>query len=52
MFLRIKEGDIYWFESSFDKAKIYFPHFGSDTQIIEPKILREWFKEKFLAASK
>ncbi len=45
---RIKEydGDIYTFYCSDENAKIYFPHFYDEAEILEPKELREWFKKK------
>ncbi len=45
----IKEinGNVYTFHCSPENAKIYFPHFLDSAEIIEPRELREWFKEKF-----
>ncbi len=38
-----KEGDIFIFESSLLKAKIYFPQFLGEVEILEPLELRKWF---------
>ena len=45
---KIKEvhGDIYTFYCSEKNAKIYFPHFMDEAEILEPIELREWFKRK------
>ncbi len=40
------EGDIYTFYCSDENAKIYFPHFYDEAEILEPKELREWFINK------
>ncbi len=40
------EGDIYTFHCSTENAKIYFPHFLDNAEILEPVELREWFREK------
>ena len=37
----------YVFECSEALAKIYFPQFLSDAEVIEPRELRLWFKEQF-----
>lgn len=39
--------DVFTFECSVLKAKLYFPQFLENAEILEPKELREWFKEKF-----
>lgn len=46
---KIKEykEDIYTFYCSNENAKIYFPHFMDEAEILEPKELREWFSERF-----
>ena len=41
----------YVFECSEALAKIYFPQFLGEAEIIEPRELRLWFKEQFDAAS-
>lgn len=41
-----QEGDIYTFECTDEKARIYFPHFYDEAEVLEPKELREWFSEK------
>lgn len=40
------EGDIYTFHCSLENAKIYFPHFMDEAEVLEPQELREWFREK------
>ena len=40
-------GDIYTFECSELKAKLYFPQFLGNAEILEPKELREWFRHEF-----
>lgn len=42
-----QEGDIFTFECSDLKAKLYFPQFLENAEIIEPQELREWFKQEF-----
>lgn len=42
-----QEGDIFTFECSDLKAKLYFPQFLKNAEIIEPQELREWFKQEF-----
>ena len=42
-----KKGDIFTFECSELKAKLYFPQFLGNAEILEPKELREWFKQEF-----
>ena len=46
---KVKEinGDIYTFHCSLENAKIYFPHFMDEAEILEPQELREWFRERF-----
>ncbi len=45
----IKESyeDVYTFYCSEENAKIYFPHFMDEAEILEPQELREWFRERF-----
>ncbi len=45
--IKEKDGDIYTFHCSPENAKIYFPHFLDNAEILEPLELREWFKNKF-----
>ncbi len=40
------DGDIYTFYCSDENAKIYFPHFYDEAEILEPLELRIWFKGK------
>lgn len=51
---KIKEcnGNIYTFYCSDENAKIYFPHFYDEAEILEPKELREWFKDKIKTMNK
>ena len=42
-----QDGDIFTFECSDLKAKLYFPQFLENAEIIEPQELREWFKQEF-----
>ena len=42
----------YTFECSEKLAKIYFPQFLAEAEILEPRELRLWFKEEFERASK
>lgn len=42
----------YTFECSEKLAKIYFPQFLSEAEILEPRELRLWFKEQFDNAAK
>lgn len=37
---------IYTFYCSDENAKIYFPHFMDEVEILEPPELRDWFREK------
>ena len=46
-----QEGDIFTFECSDLKAKLYFPQFLENAEIIEPQELREWFKQEFEKAA-
>jgi hypothetical protein len=46
-----KEGGIYMLECSEPRAKIYFPKFMGEAEILEPPKLREWFAEKYLKAA-
>ncbi len=41
-----KDGDIYIFEASLLKAKIYFPQFLGEIEILEPPELRNWFSSE------
>ncbi|MEG0748053.1 WYL domain-containing protein [Cetobacterium sp.] len=45
-----REGNIYTLECSEEKAKRYFSFFIDEVEILEPKNLREWFKEKYKKA--
>lgn len=45
--IKEEHGDIFTFYCSEENAKIYFPHFMDEAEILEPLELREWFKEKF-----
>ena len=42
---------VYTFECSEKLAKVYFPQFLSDADILEPRDLRLWFKEEFEKAA-
>ena len=42
----------YTFECSEKLAKIYFPQFLAEAEILEPRELRLWFKEEFEKAGK
>ncbi|WP_297597330.1 WYL domain-containing protein [uncultured Cetobacterium sp.] len=42
-----REDGVYFLECSEEKAKRYFSFFLDEVEILEPKILREWFKEKY-----
>ncbi len=42
----------YTFECSEKLAKIYFPQFLAEAEILEPRELRLWFKEEFERAAK
>ncbi len=42
---------VYTFECSEKLAKVYFPQFLSDADILEPRELRLWFKEEFEKAA-
>lgn len=42
-----EEKDIFTFQCSNDKAKLYFPAFLGEAEILEPARLREWFKKKY-----
>ena len=46
-----QDGDIFIFECSDLKAKLYFPQFLENAEIIEPQELREWFKQEFEKAA-
>lgn len=46
-----KEENIYVLECSDFKAKLYFPQFMENVEILEPIELREWFKNKFKKVS-
>lgn len=48
----VNEAATYTFECSEKLAKIYFPQFLSDADILEPRELRLWFKEQFDNAAK
>lgn len=40
-------GDVYTFEASELKAKIYFSSFFEEAEVLEPKSLRNWFIKKY-----
>lgn len=42
-----KDNDRYILECSMEKAKRYFTFFLDEAEVLEPKELREWFKEGF-----
>lgn len=44
-----RNGDEYVLECSEEKAKVYFAQFYNNVEILEPKSLRNWFKEIFMA---
>ncbi len=41
-----REGDVYTLECSMRKAKVYFPAFLDEVEILEPVALREYFRKK------
>lgn len=43
----VKDAGSYTFECSEKLAKVYFPQFLGEAEIIEPRDLRLWFKEQF-----
>jgi len=45
-----QEENIYTFECSEKKAQVYFPQFFTAVEILEPKSLRNWYKEKLQTA--
>ena len=45
-----KQEDIYWFEMTLENAKIYFPTFLKEAEILEPIELRNEIKNAFLDA--
>lgn len=47
-----QDGDIYEFECSEIRAKLYFTQFLGEVEILEPSSLREWFKHGALAMAK
>lgn len=48
----VNEAGTYTFECSEKLAKIYFPQFLSDADVLDPRELRLWFKEQFDNAAK
>lgn len=46
-----KDGGVYTLECSEPRAKIYFPKFMGEAEILEPPKLRAWFAEKFKKAN-
>lgn len=42
-----QQDDIFEFECSILKARLYFPQFMQHAEILEPLSLRNWFKDKF-----
>lgn len=47
----VNSAGTYTFECSEKLAKVYFPQFLSDADILEPRELRLWFKEQFEKAA-
>ena len=47
----VNDAGVYTFECSEKLAKVYFPQFLSDADILEPRNLRLWFKEQFEKAA-
>ena len=47
----VNDAGVYIFECSEKLAKVYFPQFLSDADILEPRDLRLWFKEEFEKAA-
>ncbi|SJZ37986.1 WYL domain-containing protein [Cetobacterium ceti] len=45
-----KDKDVYELQCSEEKAKRYFTYFLDEVEILEPLVLREWFKEKYKKA--
>ena len=50
--VKVEGAGDYTFECSEKLAKIYFPQFLADAEILEPRELRLWFKEEFERAAK
>ena len=50
-FAEVNGAGVYTFECSEKLAKVYFPQFLSDADILEPRDLRLWFKEAFEKAA-
>lgn len=50
--VKVEGAGDYTFECSEKLAKIYFPQFLADAEILEPRELRLWFKEEFVRAAK
>ena len=48
----VQDAGTYAFECSEKLAKIYFPQFLNEAEILEPRELRLWFKEQFDNAAK
>lgn len=48
----VKDAGSYIFECSEKLAKVYFPQFLGETEILKPRDLRLWFKEQFESAAK
>jgi hypothetical protein len=47
----VNSAGTYTFECSEKLAKVYFPQFLSDADILAPRELRLWFKEQFEKAA-
>ncbi len=50
--LLAQQDNVFEFECSALKAQLYFPQFMHHAEILEPKDLRTWFKEKFNKVAK
>lgn len=50
--VKVEGAGDYTFECSEKLAKIYFPQFLAEAEILEPRELRLWFKEEFERAAK
>ena len=50
--VKVEGAGDYTFECSEKLAKVYFPQFLADAEVLEPRDLRLWFKEQFERAAK
>ena len=50
--VKVEGAGDYTFECSEKLAKVYFPQFLADAEVLEPRDLRLWFKEEFERAAK